>query len=300
MTTDLKRLAADRRAVIMAHYYCRPEIHELADFVGDSLALAQMAAQSPAEVIVLCGVHFMAETASILCPDKKILLANAKAGCPMADMVEAEALRQRKRELPGVPVVTYVNSPAAVKAESDICCTSANVVAVLKSLPDRRVLMTPDKNLAAYAQTKAPDKEVLFWPGFCIVHHALDLEEVRQLRRDHPVAPVLAHPECTPAVLKEATFISSTRGILEYCRQSREREFIILTEEGILHPLKKDNPGKIFHTPATPMICRNMKYNRAEDVRQALETLTPEVKVPEDIRLKAISAVERMLAIPRM
>ena len=173
--STIERLVAERDAVILSHYYCRPEIHEIAHYVGDSLGLSQEAARSPAKVIIFCGVHFMAETASLLCPDKTVILANIDAGCPMADMIAPEALAARRRELPGVPVLTYVNSPAAVKALSDICCTSANVVAVLRSLAGERVLMTPDRNLAVYAGKLAPEKEILTWPGFCPTHHRLNL-----------------------------------------------------------------------------------------------------------------------------
>ncbi|MDR1395855.1 MAG: quinolinate synthase NadA [Deltaproteobacteria bacterium] len=295
----IARLAEKRDAVILAHYYCRPEIHDIAHFVGDSLGLSQEAARNPAKVIVFCGVHFMAETASILCPEKTVLLANAEAGCPMADMVEPEELAKRKAELPGVPVLTYVNSSAAVKALSDICCTSANAVAVLKSLPQSRILMTPDRNLALYTQSLVPEKEVLLWPGFCPTHHRLNLEEIRELKKAHPEALTAAHPECQPKILAEADIISSTSGILNRCQSSSSREFIILTEEGVLYPLRKRNPDKIFYQPKTPMICPNMKKNTVNDVIKALETLTPVIKVPEDIRRPALLAVERMLAVPR-
>ncbi|MDR2456116.1 MAG: quinolinate synthase NadA, partial [Deltaproteobacteria bacterium] len=188
----IERLAAERDAVILSHYYCRPEIHEVAHFVGDSLGLSQEAARSSAKVIIFCGVHFMAETASLLCPEKTVILANIEAGCPMADMIVPEALKARREELPGVPVLTYVNSPAAVKALSDICCTSANVVAVLRSLPGNKVLMTPDKNLAIFANKLVPEKEVLTWPGFCPTHHRLNLKEIQALKAERPKAVVAA------------------------------------------------------------------------------------------------------------
>jgi quinolinate synthase len=295
----IKRLAAERDAVILSHYYCRPEIHEVAHFVGDSLGLSQEAARSPAKVIIFCGVHFMAETASLLCPEKTVVLANIEAGCPMADMIAPEALKARRDELPGVPVLTYVNSPAAVKALSDICCTSANVVAVLRSLPGTKVLMTPDKNLAVFAGKLAPEKEVLTWPGFCPTHHRLSLNEIKALKAQRPKAVVAAHPECQPKILAEAHVISSTSGIIKKCTESPEKEFIILTEEGVLHPLRKSNPGKVFYTPATPMICPNMKKNTIQNIIDALTTLTPVIKVSDDIRFPALRAVERMMAVPR-
>ncbi|MDR2387202.1 MAG: quinolinate synthase NadA [Deltaproteobacteria bacterium] len=295
----IDQLVAKRQAVILSHYYCRPEIHEVAHFVGDSLGLSQEAARNPAKVIIFCGVHFMAETASILCPEKTVILANIEAGCPMADMITYEALAARKKELNGVPVLTYVNSPAAVKALSDICCTSANVVAVLRSLPSKTILMTPDKNLAIHAQKFTPEKEILTWPGFCPTHHRLNLAEIMALKEAHPEAEVLAHPECQPKILREAHFIGSTSGIIKRVADSPKKEFIVLTEEGVLHPIRKNNPGKIFYTPKTAMICPNMKKNSLDDIISALENMDPIIKVPEEIRLPALRAVDRMMAVPR-
>ena len=291
---DIKGLARERKAIILAHYYCRPEIQDAADFVGDSLGLSRTAAASEAEVIVFCGVHFMAETASVLCPDKKVIAVNPEAGCPMADMITAEALRARKRELPGVEVLTYVNSPAEVKAESDCCCTSANVAQVLKSMSSPKVLMTPDQNLAAFAQKQVPEKEVLFWEGYCPVHHRLRASEVTALKEKHPGAPVAAHPECRPEVLDMADFIGSTTAILKFCRENPAREIIVLTEEGVGHQLK--DSGKIFYFPES-MVCEDMKKNSLADLRRALETLAPEVRVSQEIRSRALGPIEKMLAI---
>ncbi|MDR2300817.1 MAG: quinolinate synthase NadA [Deltaproteobacteria bacterium] len=295
----IDHLVAKREAVILSHYYCRPEIHEVAHFVGDSLGLSQEAARNPAKVIIFCGVHFMAETASILCPEKTVILANIEAGCPMADMITGDALAARKKELNGVPVLTYVNSPAAVKALSDICCTSANVVAVLRSLPSKTILMTPDKNLAIHAQKFTPEKEILTWPGFCPTHHRLNLAEILALKEAHPQAEVLAHPECQPKILKEAHFIGSTSGIIKRVADSSKKEFIVLTEEGVLHPIRKNNPGKVFFTPRTAMVCPNMKKNSLENIISALENMDPVIKVPEEIRIPALRAVDRMMAVPR-
>jgi quinolinate synthase len=292
-------LAAERDAVILSHYYCRPEIHEVADFVGDSLGLSQEAAKRKCKVIIFCGVHFMAETASLLCPDKTVILANIDAGCPMADMVVPGDLAKRKEELPGVPVLTYVNSSASVKALSDICCTSANVVKVLRSLDAQTILMTPDKNLATYAQKLVPEKKVLTWPGFCPTHHRLNLKEILELKAAYPQAEVVAHPECQPKILAETNVIGSTSGLIKHCSESEKKEFIILTEEGVLHPLRKRNQDKVFYTPATAMICPNMKKNTLADVIKALETLTPVIKVPDESRGPALKAVERMMAVPR-
>jgi len=290
---DIKKLAREKDAVILAHYYCRPEIQEAADYVGDSLGLSRTAAESPASVIVFCGVQFMAETASVLCPDKKVLAVNPEAGCPMADMITAEALRARKAELPGVEVLTYVNSPAEAKAESDMCCTSANVVSVLKSMPGRRVLMTPDKNLAAYAQKQVPEKEIVFWEGYCPVHHELKPVEVRALKEKYPRALVAAHPECPPEVLELADFIGSTSGIIARIKNGPEPEFIVLTEEGVGHQLK--DSGKTVHFPEK-MVCEDMKKNSLADLRRALETLSPEVRVEDDIRRRALAPIEKMLS----
>jgi quinolinate synthase len=295
----IRELARERDAIIIAHYYCVPEIHDVADFVGDSLGLSQMAAKASQRVIVFCGVHFMAETASILCPGKTVLLANIDAGCPMADMITVSELEEKKASLPGVPVLTYVNSPAAVKAISDICCTSANVVAVMKSLKSQKVLMTPDRNLALHTQKFVPETEVLLWPGFCPTHHRVNLDELKTLKKEHPKAVVAAHPECQPKILEEADVISSTSGLIKFCAESDKKEFIILTEEGVLYPMRKKSPEKIFLTPKTPLICPNMKKNSLLNVIAALETLTPEIKVPEEIRVPALRAVERMMAVPR-
>ncbi|MDR0355433.1 MAG: quinolinate synthase NadA [Deltaproteobacteria bacterium] len=295
----IEKLVKERQAVILSHYYCKPEIHEVAHFVGDSLGLSQEAAKTSAKVIIFCGVHFMAETASLLCPEKTVILANIEAGCPMADMIEPKALAERKKELPGVPVLTYVNSSAAVKALSDICCTSANAVAVLRSLSAKRILFTPDRNLARRIQSLVPEKEVLTWPGFCPTHHRLNLAEVQELKETHPDAAVLAHPECQSKILAEADFIGSTSGLIKRAGDNPKEKFIVLTEEGVLHPMRKMNPLKTFLTPKTAMICPNMKKNSLDNVVSALETLSPVIKVSEDIRADALRAVDRMMAVPR-
>jgi len=290
---EIRSLARDRRAVILAHYYCPDEVQEAADYVGDSLGLAQAAAETPAEVIIFAGVHFMAETASILCPDKKVVLVHPEAGCPMADMITAADLAARKAELPGVEVLTYVNSPAEVKALSDACCTSANVVAALRAMKSDTVLMTPDWNLAAYAQKMVPEKKVLFWDGCCPIHHDLKLETVRKLKADHPQALVLAHPECRSEVLDLADFIGSTSAIIKEARAASSQEFIVLTEIGVGRRLALDNPEKLFHFP--DMLCPNMKKNTLAGLLRAVETLTPEVRVSGDIRRRALAAIEKML-----
>ncbi len=293
----IRELLNERNCILLAHNYQLPEVQDVADLCGDSLELSIKASETDAEVIVFCGVHFMAETASILCPDKKILLPVASAGCPMADMITAEQLREKKREMPDAVVISYVNTTAEVKAESDLCCTSANAIQVAssvdKALP---ILMTPDKNLARYTM-KHTHRKISYWDGYCTYHNSLTVEQVKKVKKAYPEAVFLAHPECRPEVLDLADEAKSTSGMLAYAANSDKSEFIIGTETGILHPLKKANPGKRF-IPADPnMICTDMKKTGLKEVLIALENLEPEVRVPEEIRVKAKGAVDRMLAV---
>ena len=287
-----------RRGILLAHNYQPGEIQDVADFLGDSLALSMTAAKTPAEVIVFCGVHFMAETAAILCPDKTVLLPREDVGCYMAATITAAQLRARKAQLPGVPVVTYVNSTAAVKAESDICCTSANAVQVVNSLTADRVLMVPDRNLALYTARRT-SKEVLSWEGCCNVHDRLTPAEVQACQKAHPQAVFIAHPECRPEVLDLAEAIRSTSGMLQYVRQSSAREFIIGTEMGILYTMRRENPDKLFYSPSSHLVCPDMKRITLADVIQALKDNRYQITVPEEVRRPALLAVERMLAVPR-
>jgi quinolinate synthase len=295
---EVRDWLARRHAILLAHNYQPPEIQDVADFLGDSLGLSITAAKTSAEIIVFAGVHFMAETAAILCPDKTVLLPRMDAGCFMADTITPEALRDRRAELPGVPVVTYVNSSAAVKAESDICCTSANAVQVVKSLAAPRVLMVPDRNLALYTAQRT-GQEVLFWEGCCNIHDALSVAEVQACRAAHPGAVFLAHPECRPEVLTLADVIRSTSGMLAYARQASAQEFIIGTEMGILYTLHKENPGKRFYSPSERLLCPDMKRITLDDLLAALQENRYQITLPEDVRLRALKAVERMLAVPR-
>ncbi|MGD2125142.1 MAG: quinolinate synthase NadA [Desulfobacteraceae bacterium] len=294
----IRALLKEKKAILLAHNYQKPEVQEVADLCGDSLELSMKASQTDAEVIVFCGVHFMAETASILSPDKTVVLPVRTAGCAMADMINAEALRKRKQEMPRAVVVSYVNTTAEVKAESDICCTSANAVQVVNAIdPDKKILMTPDKNLAQYTE-KQTGRDIAHWEGFCFVHNNLTVTQVEKRRAAHPDALFLAHPECPPDVLELADEIKSTSGMIAYASQSNRKAFIIGTETGILYPLSKANPDKVF-IPADPgMICPDMKKTGLTEILQALEAMEPVVKVPEDIRIPAKSAVDRMLAIP--
>jgi quinolinate synthase len=296
----IRRLLEERQGILLAHNYQPGEIQDVADLVGDSLELSLTASKTDARVIVFCGVHFMAETAAILCPDKTVLLPRLDVGCCLAESVKADKLKARKAELPGVPVVTYVNSTAAVKAESDICCTSANAVQVVNSLAAPRVLMVPDQNLALYvARHTSKEVEIIAWEGWCNVHDGLSVEEVRESRVAHPQAIFLAHPECNPEVLDQTEVIRSTSGMLKYVHESPAAEFIIGTEKGILHRMRKENPAKLFYSPSKRLICRPMKRITLSDVVTALQENRHRITVPEDIRLRALTAVERMLAVPR-
>ena len=296
---EIGHLLKEKNAILLAHNYQRPEIQDIADLTGDSLGLSIEAAETEAEIIVFCGVHFMAETASILSPDKVVLLPVISAGCPMADMITPESLAEKKRELSGVPVVSYVNSPASVKAESDICCTSANAIQVVNSLAGHdTILMTPDKNLARYTQ-RYTDRKIVYWEGFCPYHDMLTAEQVKVVKNDHPRALFLAHPECRPEVIDLADEVRSTSGILDHARKAGNKEFIIGTETGIIHTLKTQNPDKVFIPADERMICSDMKKIQLTDIVNAILATSPVVKVEEDIRVRAKRAVERMLKVPR-
>ena len=291
-------LKKKRNAVILAHNYQLGEVQDIADFVGDSLELSQNAAKTDAAVIVFCGVHFMAETASILCPDKIVLLPDINAGCPMANMITAEKLREKKKEAPAAAVVCYINSTAEVKAESDICCTSANAVKVVESLDTQEILFVPDQYLGHYVSTKTR-KKMLLWPGFCPTHVRIQPEHIIRLRGEYPQAKIVVHPECRPEVIALADEVLSTGGMCRYARRSEVREMVVGTEMGIIHRLKKENPDKKFIPVSEQAICPNMKLITLEKVLWSLEEMTPEVKVPEDIRLKAKTVVDKMLEIGR-
>lgn len=294
MQAKIRALLKEKNAIMLAHNYQPPEIQDLADLCGDSLELSIRAADTDADVIVFCGVHFMAETASILSPDKIVLLPRHDAGCLMADMISAESLEARKAALPPMPVVTYVNSTAEVKALSTICCTSANVVRVVNSLPEKEMLLAPDRNLAMYAASKT-DKTIHVWDGYCPTHEWLTAADAARAKADYPEAVFMAHPECRPEVLALADVVESTSGMLRYAHQSTHQAFIVGTETGLLHPLRKQNPDKTFYPASEKMICRNMKRIGLSDVAACLEKMTGVVKVPETTRLPALAAVTRML-----
>ena len=287
-----------KKAVILAHNYQRGEVQDIADFVGDSLELSQRAAKTDARVIVFCGVHFMAETASILCPDKTVLLPDINAGCPIADMVTSEKLIKRKGELPGATVVCYINSSAEVKAESDVCCTSANAVKVIKSLDAKEILFVPDQYLGHYISTKT-DKKMILWSGFCSTHVKIQPQDITKKRLEYPQAKVIVHPECTPEVIALADEVLSTGGMCRFAQQTEAREIVVGTEIGIIHRLEKENPDKKFIPASEKAACPNMKLITLEKILWALEDMAPEIKVPEEIRLKAKAAVDKMLKVGR-
>jgi quinolinate synthase len=293
------KLKKTRNAVILAHNYQLGEVQDIADFVGDSLELSQNAARTGADVIVFCGVHFMAETASILCPDKVVLLPDAHAGCPMADMITAEGLRQKKQELPGATVVCYINSSAEVKAESDVCCTSANAVKVIESLDGaNEILFVPDQYLGDYIGSKT-GKKMILWPGFCPTHLRIQPQHIVRLRQEYPQAKVIVHPECHPEVISLADEVLSTGGMCRYIKESEAEDIIVGTEIGIIHRLRKESPGKRFIPVSEQAVCPRMKLISLEKILWSLEEMAPEVKVQEETRLKAKAAVDRMLEIGR-
>lgn len=294
----IRKTLKEKNAILLAHNYQRPEVQDVADLCGDSLELSMKAARTEADVIVFCGVHFMAETASILSPSKTVLLPVPSAGCPMADMINAQNIQELKKTESGSVIVSYVNTTAEVKAQSDICCTSANVVKVINSIePDKKIIMTPDKNLAQYAK-RITNRNISYWNGYCPIHNNLTPGSVIRSKEENPDAIFIAHPECSPDVLELADEIKSTSGMIAYAGQSDQKEFIIGTELGILYPLKKANPDKVFIPADSGMVCEDMKKTRLEDILWALENMEPVVKVHEEIGVKAKGAVERMLSIP--
>jgi quinolinate synthase len=317
---QILKLKDEKNAIIIAHNYQREEVQDIADHTGDSLELSRIAATEDCDVIVFCGVNFMAESASILSPDKTVLLPVMEACCPMADMITTIGprntnikfpgfeysggfvypvdfrLQDMKDRHPGVPVVTYVNTTADIKAESDICCTSANAVKIVESLDTDRVICIPDKNLSAWI-AKNTKKEVIAWDGFCHVHERVRAEDVDKARAEHPDAVLIAHPECRMEVLERSDHVTSTSGMLRYAKSSDAKEFIIGTETGLLYRLRKDNPDKSFYPLRKDMICPNMKKTSLQSVLRCLEEMANVIKVPEEIRVPAKEALDRMLAV---
>jgi quinolinate synthase len=298
LTARILKLKKERQAVILVHNYQLGEVQDIADFIGDSLELSQNAAKTDARVIVFCGVHFMAETASILCPDKTVLLPDLHAGCPMADMITATQLKEKKKELPGAAVVCYVNSTAEVKAESDVCCTSANAVKVVQSLASEEILFVPDQYLGQYVASKT-NKKMTFWPGYCPTHARIRPEDILRARAEHPGAVVMVHPECRPETAALADEVLSTGGMLRFVRSTPAKEIIVGTEVGLIYRLKKERPEKVYIPVSEQAVCPRMKLITLEKILWSLEEMAPEVKVPEATRSLAWRAVDRMLEISR-
>ncbi|MFA5312145.1 MAG: quinolinate synthase NadA [Methanomassiliicoccales archaeon] len=294
----VQQLKKERNAVILVHNYQPPEIQDIGDFVGDSLGLSQKAATTDADVIIFCGVDFMAESAKVLNPSKIVILPEPEARCPMAAMCDADTLGMVKEKYPEAAVVAYVNTSAAVKAQSDVCCTSSNAVKVVGKLPNKQIIFVPDCNLGKYVQRFFPEKEILVWPGFCATHDSITVEEISELKREHPKAVVLVHPECRPDVIDKADKVASTEGMLKFARSSSEKEFIIVTEKDMTYRLSNENPDKTFY-PITMAICPTMKMITIEKVIKSLETLEPCIELPEELIAKAKVPLERMIEIGR-
>jgi quinolinate synthase len=299
LVDKIQKLKKQRDAVILAHNYQLPEVQDVADYVGDSLGLSIAASKTKAKVIVFCGVHFMAETAAIICPDKKVIVPDVNAGCPMADMITAEKLKGVKAEHPGVPVVCYVNSSAEVKAGSDVCCTSANAVKVCSSIKGKELIFVPDKYLGMYVQSKLPEKKLIIYSGYCPTHANILPEHVRKAKAEHPGALVIVHPECRPEVIALADAVLSTEGMLKYVREPKNSEFLVGTETGIIYRMQKENPAKKFYPVTELAVCPNMKLTTIEKILWSLEDLKTEIKVPAAIAIKAKKAIDKMLEIGR-
>ena len=291
----INRLKKERNAVILAHCYQPVEIDLVADYVGDSLYLSQIAAKTDAEIIVFAGVYFMAQTAKILSPDKKVLLPQIEAGCRMADMIDYDQLIEFKSKYPGVPVVCYVNSTAEVKSESDLCVTSSNAVRVIKHLGSDKILFVPDTYLGKWVEKQIGNIEIITYPGFCPTHLQIRPEDIVKARKDHPGALVLAHPECHMSVTDIADYVGSTTGIMKYAKESSNKSFIIATEQGVVDRLKRDYPEKEFYPVKDNVVCPNMKMTSLDDILYVLENETNEINVDEEIAKKAVKCIDAML-----
>ena len=297
LVDKIKQLKKKRNAIILAHNYQLPEVQDIADFRGDSLELSRIAAKTDAKVIVFCGVYFMAETASILSPDKKVIMPDASAGCPMANMMNAQDLIKLRRSHPQAVAIGYVNTSAEVKAELDYCCTSTNAVDVVYALKDKKeIIFVPDKYLADYVSKKS-GRKLISWHGFCPTHVKILPEDVAREKKFHPKAKIMVHPECLSSVVSLADAVLSTSQMSKYAKENPAKEFIVGTESGLVYRLKQDNPNKEFYPASERAVCPNMKRTTVEKVLWALEELKDEVKVSDAIRKKARLAIERMLAI---
>ena len=295
----IKKLKEEKKAVILAHCYQNAEIDEVADYVGDSLYLSQMAAKTDAEIILFAGVYFMAETAKILCPDKKVLLPRLESGCLMADMINLEQLREFKSKNPNIPTVCYINSTAEVKSECDICCTSSNALKIVKSLNAPKVLFLPDTYLGKWVEQQLGNVEVITYPGFCPTHLRIREQDILDAQKKYPGVKILAHPECHQSVTKLADYVGSTTGIMKYTTEHPDKKYIIATEKGVVDRLKRDYPDKEFILIKDNIVCQNMKWHTLTDILNALEKEEYEIDVDKDIAVKALQCIDRMLEVSK-
>lgn len=296
---NINKLKKEKNAVILAHYYVRPEVQDIADYIGDSFYLSKVAAGLTEQTIVFCGVSFMGESAKMLSPGKTVLMPDLTADCPMAHMADAETIRKMRDTHEDLAVVCYINSTAELKQHSDVCVTSANAVKIVKALPNKNIFFIPDRNLAHYIAALVPEKHFIYNEGFCPTHERMQAEEVLRVKEDHPQALVLSHPECREEILKMSDYIGSTSGIINYAAQSEEKEFIICTEEGVSYKLQQDNPDKKFYFPETVPVCPNMKKNTLEKILHVLETGENEVHVSDKLRVNSVKPLERMLELAK-
>ena len=295
----IKKLKKVKNAIILAHSYQNIEIDEVADFVGDSLYLSQMAQKTNADIIVFAGVYFMAQTAKIISPDKKVLLPNVKAGCLMADMINYEQIVDFKKMHEGMPVVCYINSTAEVKAECDICCTSSNALEIVRSLNSNKVLFVPDANLGKWVESQLDNVEVIAYDGNCPVHNNISIDEIEKARKDYPQAKILIHPECQPKVSHLGDYVGSTSGIINYVKNSKHKQFVIVTEKGVVDRLRRDYPEKEFILINDSMLCESMKLTTLEEILYSLENETNEITIDEKIRQASAGCIERMLKVSK-
>lgn len=291
---EILKLKKEKGAIILAHYYQIPEIQEIADYVGDSYYLSKIAKDCEENIIVFCGVKFMAESAKILSPEKTVILPVMEAGCVMADMATADGLAKLKEEHPNAKVVCYINSSTEVKALSDVCCTSSNAENIINNLEEKEIIFLPDRNLGSYIQEKTPDKKFILWNGFCIVHEAIQKEEILRLKNEHEGILTVAHPECSKEIRDISDFIGSTSEIINFVNNSSNKKFIIITEEGVLHQLRKNGEEKEFYIPYGKMVCRNMKMTTLKDLYESLLKMENKIEIDEDLRLKAYNSLKNM------
>ncbi len=295
MKSKIKQLKSKKNAVILAHYYAPDQAQSVADYVGDSFYLAKVAKETSADIIVFCGVRFMGESAKILNPEKKILMPDFDSDCPMAHMVTADKIRKMREEYPDLAVVCYINSTAELKCMSDVCVTSSNAIKIVKALDNKNIFFVPDRNLARFVAEKVPEKNIIINDGFCPVHASLTKTQLESVKKLHPDAKVISHPECEPEILALSDYIGSTAEMIDYVKTSENNEFVVCTECGVKYKLVNDNTNKEFYFAEPMLCCKDMKFNTLENILSVLENETNEIKIAEDIRQKALVPLDRML-----